>query len=231
MRTTTKAVAGFLGLVVWWGAAGLADAGTIKGTVRLAGGPVEVKKVKVTVEHTTCGTTKDAEDVVVSPDMGLRNVVVSLVTPPPDAKWSMAPTVQLDQKQCVFVPRVVVVPVGGTVEFLNSDRLLHNLHSASGGHNPTFNRTQPKGRAIPIAFRRPEIIRIDCDLHPWMRAWVVVAEHPFYAVTNDRGEFVLENIPPGTYTLQVWHESLGVVKKDVAVSDGVTALTVEMVRK
>ena len=57
MRTTTKAVAGFLGLVVWWGAAGLADAGTIKGTVRLAGGPVEVKKVKVTVDHTTCGTT------------------------------------------------------------------------------------------------------------------------------------------------------------------------------
>jgi plastocyanin len=231
MRTTTKAVAGFLGLVVWWGAAGLADAGTIKGTVRLTGGPVEVKKVKVTVDHTTCGTTKDAEDVVVSPDMGLRNVVVSLVTPPPDAKWSIAPTVQLDQKQCVFVPRVVVVPVGGTVEFLNSDRLLHNLHSASGGHNPTFNRTQPKGRAIPIAFRRPEIIRIDCDLHPWMRAWVVVAEHPFYAVTNDRGEFALENVPPGTYALQLWHESLGVMKKDVTVSEGVTALTVEMVRK
>jgi plastocyanin len=231
MRTTTKAVAGFLGLTVWWGAAGLAGAGTIKGTVRLAGGPVEVKKVKVTVDHTTCGTIKDAEDVVVSPDMGLRNVVVSLVTPPPDAKWSMAPTVQLDQKQCVFVPRVVVVPVGGTVEFLNSDRLLHNLHSASGGDNPTFNRTQPKGRAIPIAFRRPEIIRIDCDLHPWMRAWVVVAEHPFYALTNDKGEFALENVPPGTYTLQVWHESMAAMRKDVAVSDGVTAVTVEMIRK
>ena len=64
-----------------------------------------------------------------------------------------------------------------------------------------------------------------------MQAWVVVAEHPFYAVTNQRGEFVFENIPPGTYPLQVWHESLGVVKKDVTVSDGVTALTVEMARK
>lgn len=231
MRTTTKAVAGFLGLAVWCGAAGLAGAGTIKGTVRLAGGSVEVKKLKVTVDHTTCGTTKDAEDLVVSPDRGLRNVVVSLVTPPPDAKWSMAPPVQLDQKQCVFIPRVVVVPAGGTVEFLNSDRLLHNLHSASGGLNPTFNRTQPKGRAIPIAFRRPEIIRIDCDLHPWMRAWVVVAEHPFYAVTNERGEFALENVPPGAHTLQVWHESLAAVKKDVAVSDGVTGVTVEMIRK
>jgi plastocyanin len=226
----TKAVAGLLGLAILCGAAGMAGAGTIKGSIRLAGGSVAVKKVKVTVDHTTCGTTKDAEDIVVSSDMGLRNVVVSLVTPPPVAKWSVGSTVQMDQKQCVFVPRVVVVPVGGTVEFLNSDRLLHNLHSA-GGDNPTFNRTQPKGRTIPIAFRRPEIIRIDCDLHPWMRAWVVVAEHPFYAVTNERGEFALENVPSGSYTLQVWHESLGVVKKDVAVSDGVTALTVEMVRK
>jgi plastocyanin len=232
MRRTPKAVAGLLGLAVWCGAAGLAAAGTIKGTVRLAGGSVEVKKLKVTVDHNVCGTAKDAEDIVVLPDMGLRNVVVSLVTPPPDAKWSVAPTVQLDQRQCVFVPRVVVVPAGGTVEFLNSDRLLHNLHSASGGNNnPTFNRTQPKGRAIPITFRRPEIIRIDCDLHPWMRAWVVVAEHPFYALTNDKGEFALENVPPGTYTLQVWHETLPVVKKDVAVLDGVTAVTVEMMRK
>jgi plastocyanin len=229
MSRTAKVIAGCLGLVVSCGAS-LAGAGTIKGTVRLAGAPVEVKKLKVTVDHTTCGTVKDTEDIVVSSDMGLRNSVVSVVTPSLVAKSSVAPTVQMDQKQCVFVPRVVVVPVGGTVEFLNSDRLLHNLHSA-GADNPTFNRTQPKGRTIPIAFRRPEIIRIDCDLHPWMRAWVVVAEHPFYAVTNDRGEFVLENIPPGTYTLQVWHESLGVVKKDVAVSDGVTALTVEMVRK
>jgi plastocyanin len=230
MHATTNIVAGLLGLAVWCGGAGLAGAGTIKGTVRFAGGSVEVKKVKVTVDHTTCGTTKDVEDVVVSPDKGLRNVVVSLVTPPPDAKWSVAPTVQMDEKQCVFVPRAVVVPAGGTVEFLNSDRLRHNLHSASGGHNPTFNRTQPRGRAIPITLRRPEIIRIDCDLHPWMRAWVVVAEHPFYAVTNERGEFALENVSPGTYTLQLWHETLGVVKKDVAVSDGVSAVTVEMVR-
>lgn len=230
MRTTARMMAALLGLVVSWAVAGQAAAGTIKGTIRLAGGAVEIKKLKVTVDHGVCGTVKDAEDLVVSADMGIRNAVVSLLTPPPKATWSAAPAVQTDQKQCVFVPRVVVVPAGGTVEFLNSDRLLHNLHSASAD-NPTFNRTQPKGRTIPIAFRRPEIIRIDCDLHPWMRAWVVVAEHPFYAVTNDRGEFTLENVPPGAYTLQVWHESLGVVKKDVAVSDGVTAVTVGMARK
>jgi plastocyanin len=216
-----------------WGllAAATTSAGTIRGPVRFTGMPVEQKKVKVTVDHTVCGTDKLAEDIILTPDKGLRNAVVSLQVAPPDVKWSPAPPVQLDQKQCVFVPRVVVVPAGGTVEFLNSDRLLHNLHSGNARHNPVFNRTQPKGRTIPIAFPRPEIIRIDCDLHPWMRAWVVVAEHPFYAVTDDKGEFVLSNVPPGNYTLQVWHELLGTVTKDVSVGDGTTAITVEMTGK
>ncbi|MGH7322305.1 MAG: carboxypeptidase regulatory-like domain-containing protein, partial [Candidatus Rokuibacteriota bacterium] len=139
---------------------------------------------------------------------------------------------QMDQQECVFVPRVVLLPLGGTVEFLNNDRLLHNLHSKTSRENPPFNRTQPKGRTIPIVFRKPEIIRVDCDLHPWIRAWVVVAEHPFYALTNERGEFTLGNVPPGQYTLQLWQESLGTATKDVRVGDEpVTTVTVEMAPK
>jgi plastocyanin len=215
----------FTAVIEAWG-------GTIKGSVRYSGSPAEPRKLPVTADQYICGKEKDAEDLVFSPEKGIRNVVVSLQAAPAGARWEgLPPPAQMDQKQCMFVPRVVIVPVGGTVEFLNNDRLLHNLHSRDAVENPRFNRTQPKGRTIPIAFRKPEIVRVDCDLHPWMRAWVVVAEHPFYAVTNDRGEFVLENVPPGTYTLQVWHESLGAVKKDVAVSDGVTAVTVEMARK
>src|SRR5687767_2650700 len=225
-----RMIATVLGVLLGSIIPGLADAGTIKGTVRLVGGPVEVKKLKVTVDHSVCGTVKDSEELLVSPEMGIRNAVVFLQNPPPNVKWTAMPPVQMDQKQCVFVPRVVVAPAATTVEFLNSDRLLHNLHSA-GTENPTVNRTQPKGRTIPLTFRRPEIIRIDCDLHPWMRAWVVVAEHPFYAVTNNRGEFTLDNVPPGTYTVQVWQESLGVINRDVVVPDGVTTVTVEMVRK
>ncbi|MGH8056195.1 MAG: carboxypeptidase regulatory-like domain-containing protein, partial [Candidatus Entotheonellia bacterium] len=92
-----------------------------------------------------------------------------------------------------------------------------------------FNRTQPKARTIPIVFKKPEIIRIDCDLHPWMRAWVVVADHPFYAVTNDQGEFMLDHVPPGKYTLRLWQESLGTVTKEVTVrEDAPTTLAVEM---
>jgi hypothetical protein len=80
--------------------------------------------------------------------------------------------------------------------------------------------------------KNPEIIRVDCDLHPWMRAWVVVAEHPFYAVTNDQGEFMLDNIPPGEYTLQFWQESLGTATQDVTVrEESITTVTVNMSQK
>jgi plastocyanin len=211
--------------------AGSAWAGTIQGTVKLAGPAVEPKKLPVTVDHSVCGKEKEAEDLVLSPGRGIRNVVVSLQTPPPDATWKgPQPPVQMDQRQCVFIPRVIIVPVGGTVEFLNGDRLLHNLRTRNTA-NPAFNRTQPKGRAIPIAFSKPEIIKLECDLHPWMRAWVVVAEHPFYVITNDRGEFVLGNVPPGKYSLQLWQEVLGTVTRDMTVGDGITTVTVEMTRK
>ena len=205
------------------------EAGTIKGTVRLKSGPVPQNKLPITIDQYVCGKETDAEDLVVSPDRGIRNAVVSLQTPPPGAKWeTTASLAKIDQKQCVFVPRVIVTPVSRTVDFLSSDPLLHNIHSFSQA-NPSFNRAQPKGRVISVAFNAPEIIRIDCDLHSWMRAWVVVAEHPYYVVTGDRGEFVLENVPPGKHTIRIWQERLRSVTQEVTVADtGVSTVTVEM---
>ena len=215
----------------WLGFAPPAGAAAIKGTVQYVGAPVEAKKLPVTVDQFVCGKDKDAEELSLSPQRGLRNAVVSLASPPPDARWnfSTAP-VFLDQRQCVFIPRVILVPLGGTVEFLNSDRLLHNLHSVSRA-NAVFNRTQPKGRTIPITFTKPEIVRITCDLHGWMRAWVVVMEHPFHAVTGSAGEFLLDKVPPGKYTLNVWHETLGTVTKDVTVGETDAITVVEIGRK
>lgn len=226
----------FVSALVWLAAWSLlasdaAWAGSIKGAVRFVGPAVQQKKVGVTIDQYICGKETVAEDLVLSPEKGIRNAVVSLQTPPPGAKWEgPLPPVKMDQKQCMFVPRVVIVPVGGTVEFLNSDRLLHNLRSVSK-ENPIFNRAQPHGRTIPVTFTKPEILRVDCDLHSWMRAWVVVADHPFYAITNDQGEFTLNNVPPGKYTLRVWQEALGTVTTEVVVGDkGSTDVTVEMGR-
>jgi plastocyanin len=208
------------------------SAATLKGNVRYAGARVEKKMFPVTIDQYLCGKEKEAGDLVLSSANGIRNVVVSLHGVPADSKapTRIAPP-KMDQKQCVFVPRVVIVPVGGTVEFLNSDRLLHNVRG-SGKENPPFNRAQPHARTIAIGFKSPEVLRVDCDLHSWMRGWIVVAEHPFYAVTNEEGEFVFENIPPGKYKLQAWQEVLGRANQEVTVAgEGTQTITVRMEKK
>ncbi|HSE93950.1 MAG TPA: carboxypeptidase regulatory-like domain-containing protein [Methylomirabilota bacterium] len=204
-------------------------AGEIHGRALLAGAPPPPKKVPVTIDQYVCGMDKDAEDLVVSPAREIKNVVVWLHNPPATAP-SAATTapVQMDQKSCVFTPRVLLVPADGTVEFLNNDRLLHNLHSRSTS-NMSFNRTQPRGRTIAIKFaKNPEFIRIDCDLHSWMRGWVVVTDHPFYAVTDARGQFQFGSVPPGEYTLKTWHETLGETSRTITVGAGPATVTVEL---
>jgi plastocyanin len=204
--------------VVYAVVAASASAATLKGNVRYSGAPVERKKYTVTIDQYVCGKEKLAGDLVLSPKNGILNAVVSLEGVATGAKGPMTATrVIMDQKECVFTPRVVVVPAGGTVEFLNSDRLLHNV-KGGGKQNSPFNRAQPHARSISIAFRSPEILRVDCDLHSWMRGWVVVAEHPYYAVTNEEGEFAFDNVPPGKYQLVVWHETLGVVRQEATLT-------------
>jgi plastocyanin len=206
-------------LVVSCFTAAASQAETVKGNVRYAGAPIEKKKSSVTIDQYVCGKEKEAEDLLLSSNNGIRNAIVALHGVPTNTKreWKLPPA-KMDQKQCSFTPRVVIVPVGGTVEFLNSDRLLHNVRS-NGKENPPFNRAQPHARSISFVFKQPELLRVDCDLHSWMRGWVMIVEHPFYAVTNDQGEFVLENVPSGKYTLEVWQERLGKVTQELVVAN------------
>jgi len=204
-------------------------AGDIQGRVLLAGDVPAPGKVPITIDQYVCGTEQLAGALVVSGAREIRNVVVWLENPPSGTPSPPpAAPVPMDQKDCVFVPRVVIVPASGTVEFLNSDRLLHNLHSVSKD-NPSFNRTQPKGRTIPITFAKPEFVRVDCDLHSWMRGWVVVIPHPFYALTDAQGRFKLDNVPPGQYTLRSWHERLGESSRSVTLAtEGAAPVTIEL---
>lgn len=187
------------------------------------------KKIEVTIDQYVCGNEKDAGDLLVSGQRELRNAVVWLENPPAAAAGpAQPPKVEIDQNGCAFIPRVVIIPAGGTVDFLNSDRLLHNIH-ATPKFNVAFNRTQPKSRTIPVTFAKPEIVKINCDLHSWMAAWVVVAAHPWYAITGGDGQFAFDNLPPGQYKLQVWHERLGTVPATVTIGDAQPGrVTVEM---
>lgn len=208
---------------------GAAARESVRGTILLAGPVPAAKKVPVTIDQYVCGTEKDAGDLVVSPRRELRNAVVWLDAPPPgSATPATGDKVTMDQNGCMFVPRVVVVQAGGTVDFLNSDRLLHNIH-ATPKLNVSFNRTQPKSRTIPVTFAKPEIVRINCDLHSWMVGWVVVAAHPYYAITGADGQFSFDNLPPGKYRLNIWHERLGTTHANVTVGDAQPArVTIEM---
>ena len=201
-------------------ASGWALGGDLTGSVLYSGKPPERAKLPVTIDQYICGKEKDAEDLVLGPKGGVQNAVVWIENPPAGAKSpAQNGKIEMDQKGCVFIPRVVVVPVGGTVDFLNSDRLLHNLHSISK-ENPEFNRTQPRNRTIPITFTKPEVVTITCDLHSWMKSWVVVAEHPFYAVTDANGTYRIPNVPAGKYRVRMWQEALGQTTREVTV--GVT---------
>jgi len=224
MQFTVSAALLLLGLAV----SGVAAAGSIKGTVLVTGQIPAQKKVDVTIDQYVCGTEKDAGDLLLSPRKELKNAVVWLENPPAGAAAPPAAKVEMDQNGCVFIPRVVVVPAGGTVDFLNSDRLLHNIH-ATPKLNVSFNRTQPKDRTIPVTFAKAEIVRINCDLHSWMIGWVVVSAHPYYAITGADGQFTFDNLPPGKYDLHVWHERLGTVQASATVGGQQPArLTVEM---
>lgn len=195
------------------------NGGSIGGTIKFAGNPPAPKKLKVTKDQAVCGKeAKFSEELLVSADKGLKNAVVSLADIKQGKSLAQANFESvLDQNGCVFKPHVTLVPAGGKLKILNSDGVLHNFHTFSR-KNRSINKAQPKFRKKMTAkFEQPEIVKVACDAHSWMQGWIVVAEHPYYAVTDASGKFALKDVPPGTYQLQVWHESLGKQTKEVTV--------------
>jgi plastocyanin len=127
----------------------------------------------------------------------------------------------VDQRGCLFSPRVLGVQVGQTVEFANGDATLHNVH-ALPVTNTESNDPQAQG-APPIdrRFDKPEVmVPVRCDMHPWMVAYVGVVPHPYYAVSGEDGAFSIPSLPPGKYTLEAWHEKLGTQTREVTVAPG-----------
>jgi len=132
-----------------------------------------------------------------------------------------AEPVEFDQRGCMYHPHVFGVQTGQTIKILNSDPLLHNIHALPENNRP-FNFGMPKkGDTRERAFMTPEImVKIKCDVHPWMGAWAGVVANPYFAVSGDDGTFKLEGLPAGTYTLEAWHEEYGTQTMTVTVGDG-----------
>ncbi len=196
--------------------------GGIVGKVKYAGSPPKPHLLKVDRDTQVCGAQPVySEDLLVSQSSGLANVVVYL----PDYQGAdlFEPNgdfAEMDQAGCVFVPHVVMVSAGAKMFMLNSDGILHNVHTHSKS-NPPKNIAQPKFlKRLPLTFGTPEFIKVACDAHSWMTGWIVVAAHKFYALTDSEGNFALHDVPAGTYEMAFWHESLGTRKASVTVEEG-----------
>jgi Carboxypeptidase regulatory-like domain len=119
------------------------------------------------------------------------------------------------------VPHVVAT-TPGEVEIKNSDDILHNIHTYSTA-NPSINKAQPKFKKVMTEkFEKPEIIKLTCDVHSWMLGWIAIMPNPFFGVTDANGATKIDNVPPGKYTVEAWHETLGKQTKDVEVKAGQT---------
>ena len=195
-------------------------AGDVAGTVRLGGPVPSAGVVRATTDLAVCGATpRPAVPLRLASDNGLADAVVFIAHERLDAWRVPAATFVMDQRGCEFVPRLLVIPPGATLEVRNSDRLLHTFHTRSE-LNPRMNLAQRAGdRPLHVRFERPEFIEVICDVHGtgFMRAWIVVAAHPYYAVTDAIGRFRLPGVPQGPHTLAVWHERLGRVTAPVTV--------------
>ncbi len=188
------------------------QAGTVQGTVTFVGLPPEPSELMLSGECVAFHDDEIHEDSLLVRDGRVQNAFVWLGAGV-DPAWIPAPpeeAVSIDQSGCRYAPRVIGVRVRQPVTFLNSDPLLHNVHGLADV-NREFNIGMPASSPPNTrVFKKPEImLPVRCDVHPWMSASIGVVEHPWFAVTDAGGGFALTDVPPGAYTLEIWHEVLG----------------------
>jgi len=200
----------------------------VKGTVKLDGPKPETKKVDMSTNADCMKAHADApdDDTVVVDDKGnLQNVIVSIKPADGQELGGEAPKdpVVLDQQGCMYTPHVVALMAGQTLVVKNSDDFMHNVHSLPDANDP-INQAQlkdPVGIEVK-GLKAAENFMVKCDVHPWMKAWVGVIEHPFFAVTKEDGtySFDTKGLKDGDYTLQAWHEKFGTETQKISVKGG-----------
>lgn len=194
--------------------------GLIRGSVVLSGNPPEMQVLPNQPCHAGAPPLKE-ESVVVDPAGQVQNVIVYLQSPPA-APAASPPPVTLDQLHCRYVPHVVALRTGQTLHVTTSDPTLHNVHGACTENDPFNFALVSPGESKDLTFAKPERFPVRCDVHPWMRAYVQVFPHPYFAVTGPDGTFEIGNVPAGSYTLVAWQERYGELRKQITITEGQT---------
>lgn len=171
------------------------------------------------------GAGRTNESVVVGPGGALANVFVAVESGLGDRLFAPpAEPVVMDQNGCAYAPHVLGVQVNQPLEIVNSDPTMHNVHSVPARNRPFNVGMAVQGQRVRKHFAEPEImVRLKCDLHNWMNAWIGVSAHPFFAVSGPDGSWSITGLPAGTYTLRAWHERFGERRVEVAIGDGEAA--------
>ncbi|PYQ27492.1 MAG: hypothetical protein DMF56_20285 [Acidobacteria bacterium] len=198
----------------------VADAATINGLVKFEGAAPNMPAIPMGADPYCASqhpTPAKDEEVVVGPGGELANVIV-WVKNAPNGPAATTPAV-LDQRGCQYHPHVQAVQVGQTLQIKNSDNTLHNVH-AMPAVNSQFNEGQPvQGMVSEKKFDKVEgtPFRVKCDVHGWMKSWMIVLPHPYHSTSAMNGTFSIANLPPGNYTLVAWHEKYGQQEQQVTV--------------
>jgi hypothetical protein len=202
------------------------NGGTIQGVVKLAGAAPTITPIEVTKNQDYCGDSIPNPVYVVGKDGGLQNVEVYLKDITAGKALVTDPVaISLVNSHCMFKPRVQGASVGQQITISSEDPVLHNTHPQNAVTNATiYNIALPfKGFSVtkPLP-ATPELIKVKCDAHEWMHAWIWEFGHPYYATTGDDGRFTIKDVPPGTYTLVAWQEAAGEKSVSVTVAAGKT---------
>jgi plastocyanin len=222
-KTTILLTAAGLALAAQW-----APAGDITGTITLKGAPPKEKVIAPYKDDVNCRNltpeTPTTRFYVVSANGELADVVVSVQGISGKSTGASAKPATLDQKNCLYVPQILAVQTGQKLVVKNSDPVLHNVdvQPANESGNAPRNEAQVPGASdLTFSFPKPEMfLKIKCDVHAWMFAWVSVFDHPYFAVSAKDGTFKIPNVPPGKYTLQAAHRKAGIVTREVEVKEG-----------
>ena len=210
-----------------------ASAGSLSGTVRFEGTAPRLKTISMDAEEScTKLHSKPVKDpgVLVTKSGDVQNVFVYIKSGL-EGKRFEAPTqaVVLDQRGCMFVPRVLAVQTGQTLRVKNSDPVSHNVHPQPTNNREWNQHQAPDAPDLQRRFVRPEImIPVKCNIHAWMRSYIAAVDHPYFAVTGVDGRYEWRNVPAGNYTISAWHEVFGEVERQITVDAG-SKKTLELV--
>jgi hypothetical protein len=201
---------------------------TIAGSVKFVGEAPRLRAIDMAGADEKCaglhgGERVKPETVVVNENGTLQNVFVWVKTGLQGRSFPMPEgDALLDQKGCLYQPHVQGMRKGQSLSIKTSDPTAHNVHGYAKVNRP-FNRSQPAGAAdVSVQMLRDEVgppMKVKCDIHPWMNAYVAVVDHPYFAVTGPDGSFELAKLPPGTYTIEAWHEEYEVLEQTITIGD------------